>query len=49
MSMKPVAAKLQQRLGRPVKVTCDCVGPEVERMLPASGEVLLLATLQRLF
>jgi phosphoglycerate kinase len=42
MSMKPVAAKLQELLGRPVALAPDCVGPQVEAMLPAPGGVLLL-------
>src|SRR5216684_2679230 len=46
MSMKPVAAKLQELLGKPVKLAPDCVGPEVEAMLPAPGEVLLLENLR---
>jgi phosphoglycerate kinase len=46
MSMKPVAAKLEQLLGKPVKLAPDCVGPEVEAMLPAPGEVLLLENLR---
>src|SRR5277367_5912075 len=46
MSMKPVAAKLQELLGKPVKLAPDCVGREVEAMLPAPGEVLLLENLR---
>src|ERR1017187_6485822 len=46
MSMKPVAVKLAELLGRPVKLAPDCVGPEVEAMLPAPGEVLLLENLR---
>ena len=46
MSMKPVAAKLQELLGRPVALAPDCVGPEVEAMLPAPGAVLLLENLR---
>jgi phosphoglycerate kinase len=46
MSMKPVAAKLSELLGKPVKLAPDCVGPEVEAMLPAPGEVLLLENLR---
>jgi phosphoglycerate kinase len=46
MSMKPVAAKLQELLGRPVALAPDCVGPEVEAMLPAPGGVLLLENLR---
>jgi phosphoglycerate kinase len=46
MSMKPVAARLEQLLGKPVKLAPDCVGPEVEAMLPKPGEVLLLENLR---
>jgi len=46
MSLKPVAARLQELLGRPVKMAPDCVGPEVEAMKPAPGEVLLLENLR---
>src|SRR3954467_12166907 len=42
MSLKPVAARLQEVLGRSVTMAPDCVGPEVEAMLPKPGEVLLL-------
>jgi phosphoglycerate kinase len=42
MSLKPVAKRLEELLGRPVKMAPDCVGPEVEAMKPAPGEVLLL-------
>src|SRR5258707_9828799 len=30
MSLKPVAQRLQQLLGKPFKVAPDCVGPEME-------------------
>jgi phosphoglycerate kinase len=46
MSMKPIAAKLQELLGKPVTLAPDCVGPEVEAMLPKPGEVLLLENLR---
>ena len=46
MSMKPVAAKLAQLLGKPVALAPDCVGPAVEAMLPKPGEVLLLENLR---
>jgi phosphoglycerate kinase len=46
MSLKPIAARLQELLGRPVKMAPDCVGPEVEAMKPAPGEVLLLENLR---
>jgi phosphoglycerate kinase len=42
MSLKPVARRLEELLGRPVKMAPDCIGPEVEVMKPAPGEVLLL-------
>lgn len=46
MSLKPVAAKLAELLGKPVAMAPDCVGPEVEAMLPKPGEVLLLENLR---
>jgi len=46
MSLKPVAVRLQELLGRPVKMAPDCIGPEVEAMKPAPGEVLLLENLR---
>ena len=46
MSLKPIAAKLAELLGRPVAMAPDCVGPAVEAMLPAPGEVLLLENLR---
>jgi len=46
MSLQPVAVRLQELLGRPVKMAPDCIGPEVEAMKPAPGEVLLLENLR---
>ncbi len=46
MSLKPVATRLQEVLGKPVKMAPDCVGPAVEAMLPNAGEVLLLENLR---
>ena len=46
MSLQPVAARLEQLLNGPVKMAPDCVGPEVEAMKPAPGEVLLLENLR---
>jgi phosphoglycerate kinase len=46
MSLKPVAARLAELLNRPVKMAPECVGPQVEAMLPAPGEVLLLENLR---
>jgi phosphoglycerate kinase len=46
MSLKPAAKRLEELLGRPVKMAPDCIGPEVEAMKPAPGEVLLLENLR---
>ncbi|HUL54194.1 MAG TPA: phosphoglycerate kinase [Opitutaceae bacterium] len=49
-SLKPVADKLQELLGRPVKFLADCVGPEVERACARGalkpGDVVLLENLR---
>lgn len=45
-SLKPASVKLAELLGRPVKMAPDCVGPDVEAMRPAPGEVLLLENLR---
>src|ERR671927_150726 len=46
MSLEPAAARLSELLGRPVRMAPDCVGPEVEAMKPAPGDVLLLENLR---
>src|ERR1700730_7166213 len=46
MSLKPIAARLAELLGRSVVMAPDCVGPAVEAMLPKPGEVLLLENLR---
>ena len=46
MSLKPAAARLSELLGQPVRMAPDCVGPEVEKMRPKPGEVLLLENLR---
>lgn len=46
MSLKPVAKRLEELLGKPVKMAPDCIGPDVEAMLPGPGEVLLLENLR---
>ena len=46
MSLKPVAKRLEELLGKPVSMAPDCVGPEVEAMLPSPGQVLLLENLR---
>lgn len=46
MSLAPVATRLSELLGKPVAMAPDCVGPQVEAMLPKPGEVLLLENLR---
>src|SRR5437868_7026626 len=46
MSLRPVAKRLEELLKRPVKMARDCVGPEVEKLRPSPGEVLLLENLR---
>src|SRR6266478_9872418 len=46
MSLRPVARRLQELLGRPVAMAPDCVGPQVQAMLPAPGGVLVLENLR---
>jgi len=47
-SLKPVAAKAAELLGRPIKFLEDCVGPDVEKACAAlkPGEVVLLENLR---
>ncbi len=47
-SLEPVARRLSQLLGKPVKMAPDCIGPEVERMVGdlKQGEVLMLENLR---
>jgi phosphoglycerate kinase len=47
-SLKPVAAKLQELLGKPVKFLDDCVGEAVEKECAAAkpGDVILLENLR---
>src|SRR6266516_5235017 len=42
MSLKPVAKRLEALLGQPVAMAPDCVGQQVEALLPVRGGVLLL-------
>jgi phosphoglycerate kinase len=46
MSLKPAAIRLEELLKRSVKMAPDCIGPEVEKMKPKPGEVLLLENLR---
>lgn len=47
-TMAPVAGRLAELLGVPVKFAPDCIGPEVEKMVAdmAPGQVLLLENLR---
>ena len=47
-SLKPVAARLSELLGKPVRFLDDCVGPDVEKACAAlkPGEVVLLENLR---
>jgi phosphoglycerate kinase len=47
-SLRPIAAKVEELLGRPVKFFDDCVGPDVEQGCAAlkPGEVALLENLR---
>ena len=46
MSLKPIAVKLAELLGRPVTMAPDCIGAEVAALKPKPGEVLLLENLR---
>jgi phosphoglycerate kinase len=46
MSLKSVAKRLEELLGQPVAMAPDCIGPQVQAMLPAPGGVLLLENLR---
>jgi phosphoglycerate kinase len=48
MSLKPVATRLGELLGKPVAFAADCIGPEVEKEATAlqNGDVLLLENLR---
>ncbi|MBV9611648.1 MAG: phosphoglycerate kinase [Acidobacteriaceae bacterium] len=46
MSLKPVAGRLSELLGKQVAMAPDCVGPETAAMRPKAGEVLLLENLR---
>jgi phosphoglycerate kinase len=46
MSLAPCAERLSALLGKPVAMAPDCVGPQVEAMLPEPGQILLLENLR---
>ena len=47
-SMKPIAVRLAELLGKPVAFAPDCIGPEVEKMVGAmkDGDVMVLENLR---
>lgn len=47
-SLKPVATRLSELLGKPVQFAPDCVGPEVQKLASAlrDGDILLLENLR---
>src|SRR4051812_37634978 len=46
MSLGPIATRLEELLGRPVKMAPDSIGPEVAALKPAPGDVVLLENLR---
>jgi len=46
MSLKPIATRLQELLGRPVVMAPDCIGAETLALKPKPGQVLLLENLR---
>ena len=46
MSLAPVAARLSELIGKPVKMALDCIGCDVTDVKPKPGEVLLLENLR---
>ncbi len=42
MSLKPVAARLQELLGLPVAMAPDCIGPEADKLKAGPDRVILL-------
>jgi phosphoglycerate kinase len=46
MSMRPVAARLQELLGKPVVLTPDCIGEEANRIKSGNHPVVLLENLR---
>ncbi len=46
MSLKPIAARLQELLGKPVVMAPDCIGAETLALKPKPGQVLLLENLR---
>lgn len=48
MSLRPVAVRLSELLGKPVKMLDDCVGPEVQQAIASmdNGDVVLLENLR---
>ncbi len=46
MSLRPVAKRLEELLGKPVTMAPDCVGPEVEAIKKRGDQIVLLENLR---
>ncbi len=46
MSLRPVAKRLEELLGKPVRMAPDCIGPEVEEIKRRGDKVVLLENLR---
>ncbi|MGE5644320.1 MAG: phosphoglycerate kinase [Acidobacteriota bacterium] len=46
MSLKPVAAKLQELLAKPVVMAADCIGPEAQKLKASDNDIVLLENLR---
>jgi phosphoglycerate kinase len=46
MSLAPVAVRLSELLGKPVKMAPDCIGDKVKVLKPKPGDVILLENLR---
>jgi len=46
MSLRPVAIRLQELIGRPVAFAPDCIGPDVEKLKGGTDQVILLENLR---
>jgi phosphoglycerate kinase len=46
MSLRPVAVRLQELLGRPIRMATDCIGPDVEKLKGEDHSIILLENLR---
>src|SRR5947208_3655605 len=46
MSLKPIAVRLSELIGRPATMPPDCIGPEVEKLRTKPGDIVLLENLR---